>query len=142
MIVCSSRAIWARTASSKANAVAAGNDTTPSSSPTTMSPGDITEPPIETGTMMQVPFGGAVGNRYATDEHAFNPQRARVKSGTRVMFVNNGRLTHTLAADDGSWKSGLLGPARSFYVTFDKPGTYQYHCTDHPWAIGLVTVEQ
>jgi quinohemoprotein ethanol dehydrogenase len=96
---------------------------------------------IETGTMMQVPFGGAVGNRYATDEHAFNPQRARVKSGTRVMFVNNGRLTHTLAADDGSWKSGLLGPARSFYVTFDKRGTYQYHCTDHPWAIGLVTVE-
>jgi plastocyanin len=96
---------------------------------------------IETGTMIQVPFGGAVGNRYATDEHAFNPQRARVKSGMRVMFVNNGRTTHTVAAEDGSWKSGPLAPARSFYVTFDKPGTYQYRCTDHPWAIGLVTVE-
>jgi plastocyanin len=96
---------------------------------------------IETGTLLQVPFGGAVGNRYALDEHAFNPDRARVKTGTRVMFVNNGRLTHTLAAEDGSWKSGTLGPAKSFYVTFDRPGEVRYRCVDHPWAIGLVTVE-
>jgi quinohemoprotein ethanol dehydrogenase len=96
---------------------------------------------IETGTLMQVPFGGAVGNRYALDEHAFNPARARVKAGTRVMFVNNGRIAHTLAAQDGSWKSGRLGSARSFYVTFDRPGTYRYHCTDHPWAVGIVNVE-
>ena len=33
-------------------AMAAGNDTTPSSSPTTMSPGAITEPPIDTGTLI------------------------------------------------------------------------------------------
>jgi plastocyanin len=96
---------------------------------------------IETGTLLQVPFGGAVGNRYALDEHAFNPDRARVKTGSRVMFVNNGRLTHTLAAEDGSWKSGTLGPAKSFYVTFDRPGAVRYRCADHPWAIGLVTVE-
>ena len=27
------------------------------------------------------------------------------------------------------------------YVTFDEPGTFLYHCTDHPWAIGEITVE-
>jgi alcohol dehydrogenase (cytochrome c) len=97
---------------------------------------------IETGTLMQVPFGGAVGNRYAMDEHTFNPLRARAKVGTRVMFVNNGRMTHTLAAQDGSWNSGPMRPAKSFYVTFDKPGTYRYICTDHPWAVGQMTVEQ
>ena len=91
---------------------------------------------IETGTLLQVPFGGAVGNRYAMDEHTFNPLRARVKVGARVMFVNNGRIPHTIAANDGSWNSGSLGPAKSFYVTFDKPGTYLYSCTDHPWAVG------
>jgi len=96
---------------------------------------------IETGTLLQVPFGGAVGNRYALDEHTFSPLRARVKAGARVMFVNNGRMTHTLAAQDGSWTSGRLGPAKSFYVTFDKPGTYRYSCTEHPWAVGQVTVE-
>ncbi len=97
---------------------------------------------IETATLMQVSFGGAVGRRYALDEHAFNPLRARVRAGTRVMFVNNGRMVHTVTARDGSWTSGPLAPAKSFYVTFDKPGTYLYHCTDHPWAIGQVTVEQ
>jgi alcohol dehydrogenase (cytochrome c) len=96
---------------------------------------------IETGTLLQVSFGGAVGNRYALDEHTFNPLRARVKTGARVMFVNNGRLNHALAAEDGSWKSGPLAPARSYYVTYSKPGVYRYLCTDHPWAVGQVTVE-
>ena len=96
---------------------------------------------IETGTLLQVPFGGAVGNRYAMDEHTFNPQRARVKAGTRVMFVNNGRMIHTVAAQDGSWNTGVLGPAKSFYVTFDRAGTVRYHCTEHPYAVGDVIVE-
>jgi plastocyanin len=96
---------------------------------------------IETATLKQVSFGGAVGRRYAVDEHAFNPDRALVKAGTRVMFVNNGRLNHTLAARDRSWNSGDLRPGGSYYVLFDKPGTHLYHCTNHPWAIGEVTVE-
>jgi alcohol dehydrogenase (cytochrome c) len=96
---------------------------------------------IETATLMQVSFGGAVGRRYALDEHAFNPSRARVKVGTRVMFVNNGRVAHRLAARDGKWDSGLLPPAKSHYVVFDTPGTHLYHCTEHLWAIGQVTVE-
>jgi alcohol dehydrogenase (cytochrome c) len=96
---------------------------------------------IETATLLTVSFGGAVGRRYAIDEHAFNPARARVKAGTRVMFVNNGRIRHALAARDGAWSSGPLAPAKSYYVQFSTPGTYVYHCTEHPWAIGQVTVE-
>jgi alcohol dehydrogenase (cytochrome c) len=96
---------------------------------------------IETATLMTVSFGGAVGRRYAIDEHAFNPGRVRVKAGTRVMFVNNGRIRHTLAARDGSWSSGPLPPAKSFYVQLATPGTFLYHCTEHPWAIGQLTVE-
>ena len=96
---------------------------------------------IETATLMTVSFGGAVGRRYALDEHAFNPARVRVKAGTRVMFVNNGRIRHALAARDGSWNSGALPPAKSFYVQLNTPGTFLYHCTEHPWAIGQLTVE-
>ena len=96
---------------------------------------------IETATLMTVSFGGAVGRRYALDEHAFNPARVRVKAGTRVMFVNNGRIRHALAARDGSWSSGALPPAKSFYVQLNTPGTFLYHCTEHPWAIGQLTVE-
>jgi len=95
---------------------------------------------IETATLVQSAERG-VGNRYALDEHAFNPARARVKAGTRVSFVNNGRLTHTIVAQDGSWTAGTLKMAQSGFVTFNKPGTLLYQCKEHPWAMGQVTVE-
>jgi plastocyanin len=57
------------------------------------------------------------------------------------MFVNNGRMSHTLAARDGSSTSDVLKPAASYYATFDKPGIHLYHCANHPCAIGQVTVE-
>ena len=96
---------------------------------------------IETATLMENPSWSVGGRRYAIDEHAFNPVRARVAAGTRVQFVNNGELAHTVAARDGSWTAGTLEPATWGFVTFDGPGTFVYHCTEHPWAIGEITVE-
>ena len=97
---------------------------------------------VETGTLVENPVAWSVGGRRnALDEHAFNPVRAQVRVGDRVQFVNNGALSHTVAARDGSWTTGTLQPAMWGYVTFDEPGTFLYHCTDHPWAIGEVTVE-
>ena len=81
------------------------------------------------------------GRRNAIDEHAFNPVRARVTVGARVRFVNNGEIAHTVAARNGSWTSGTLEPAMSDYVAFEETGTFLYHCTDHPWAIGEITVD-
>ena len=80
------------------------------------------------------------GNRYYIDEYKFNPMRARVKAGTRVTWVNNGTMTHTVVAKDGSWATGPISPAQNGYVTFDKPGTYTYVCKNHPWAYGQVIV--
>jgi len=56
-------------------------------------------------------------------------------------FVNNGELAHTVAARDGSWTTGFLQPATWEVVAFDEPGTFRYHCTEHPWAVGEITVE-
>lgn len=78
---------------------------------------------------------------YGTDEHGFNPVRALVKSGAPVRFVNNGEVAHTIAARDGSWRTATLDPSMSEVVTFSELGTFLYHCTDHPWAIGEITVE-
>ncbi|MCY4638435.1 MAG: hypothetical protein OXG04_28710 [Acidobacteria bacterium] len=47
----------------------------------------------------------------------------------------------TTAARDGSWTTGALQPATWEVVAFDEPGTFQYHCTEHPWAVGEITVE-
>jgi plastocyanin len=95
---------------------------------------------IETATLVQSADLG-VGRRYALDEHAFNPLRARVKSGTWLTFVNNGATTHTVAAIDGAWTTPPLKMAESSPVKIDKPGTYRYACKEHPWAIAELIVE-
>ena len=96
---------------------------------------------IETSTLVQNPSWSLGGRRYDIEEHAFNPVRARVTAGDRVRFLNNGQLTHTIAARDGSWSTGPIRPAAWAYVTLEEPGTFLYHCTVHPWAIGEITVE-
>src|SRR6185295_5228088 len=68
------------------------------------------------------------GSRYMNDEYAFSVYRARVKAGTKVLWVNNGRLTHTVSAEDGSWTTGPLAPLEAGAVKFDKPGEYTYVC--------------
>jgi PQQ-like domain len=83
---------------------------------------------------------GVTGRRFFSDEYAFNPYRARVKVGTRVTWLNNGRLVHTINAQDGTWTTGPLKPAETGSVMFDKPGHYAYLCKDHPWAMAELTV--
>jgi mono/diheme cytochrome c family protein len=83
---------------------------------------------------------GANGNRYLNNEYGFNPYRTRVKAGSRVTWLNNGRATHTIVAQDGSWTTGPLQPAQTGYVTFDKPGVYPYICKEHPWSYGQLII--
>jgi PQQ-dependent dehydrogenase (methanol/ethanol family) len=80
------------------------------------------------------------GTRMYIDEHAFNPYRIRVKAGTTVRWVNNGRIAHTIVAEDGSWTTPRLVPLEAAAVTFDKPGEYTVICKDHPWAKSQVIV--
>ena len=96
---------------------------------------------IETATLVEGVRGMVGGTRYGFDEHRFNPVRARVTQGTRVQFINNGEEAHTIAARDGSWATDAIQSAEWGYATFDQVGTFLYHCADHPWAIGQITVE-
>ena len=96
---------------------------------------------IEVATLIENPSWSVGGRRFAIREHAFNPVRALVTAGVRVRFLNNGEMAHTIAARDGGWTTATLEPATWEFVTFDEPGTFLYHCTDHPWAIGEITVE-
>ena len=93
---------------------------------------------IETTSLVR--DSGLSGTHYITDEYEFNPYRARVKAGTKVSWRNNGTMTHTIVAVDGSWTAGTLQPLDIGTVTFDKPGTYTYICKDHPWVYGQIIV--
>jgi quinohemoprotein ethanol dehydrogenase len=94
---------------------------------------------IETSSLAR--DNGFTGFRYFTDEYAFAPYRARVKAGTQVTWRNNGRMVHTIVAEDQSWTTGPLVSGDVGGKTFDKPGTYTYICKEHPWAYGQVIVE-
>jgi quinohemoprotein ethanol dehydrogenase len=95
---------------------------------------------VETSTLRENPSWSLGGSRGALDEHAFNPQRAQISVGERLRIINNGELAHTVVAQNGDWTTGLIEPGLFGSLTFDEPGTFLFHCEEHPWALGEVTV--
>jgi alcohol dehydrogenase (cytochrome c) len=75
------------------------------------------------------------------NEYTYKPLRAKVKAGANVTWTNAGKLPHSATATDGSWSTGEIAPGQSATVKFDKPGTYIYSCTDHPWTYAQLVVE-
>jgi plastocyanin len=71
---------------------------------------------------------------------AFGGGDLRVRPGTRVRWVNDDQVQHSVTADDGSFDSGLIEPGQPFERTFDQPGTYAYHCAPHPFMHGVIVV--
>jgi plastocyanin len=71
---------------------------------------------------------------------AFGERALRVHAGTRVQWVNEDQVQHSVTADDGAFDSGLIEPGRSYERVFERPGEYAYHCTPHPFMTGRVIV--
>src|SRR5215218_4649581 len=90
------------------------------------------------------PTAGAQGKTMTVSikNFAFNPPNTTVAPGTTVTWVNNDQTAHTATANNGAgvFDSGELQPGESYSFTFDKPGTYAYHCEIHPDMTGTVTV--
>jgi plastocyanin len=70
-----------------------------------------------------------------------------IESGDKVKWINSDVEAHTVTSglegstDKGKqFDSGLLNANQTFEYTFDKPGTYMYHCTVHPIMTGVVNV--
>jgi plastocyanin len=71
---------------------------------------------------------------------AFAPDSASAKVGESVKWTNEDSATHTVTADDGAFDSGNLSGGKEFSFTFDKAGTFAYHCNIHQSMTGTVTV--
>ncbi len=61
----------------------------------------------------------------------FYPATITVSKGTTVTWKNEEERTHNATANDNSWQTGDMEIGSSKSVTFDKPGTYPYHCSRH-----------
>lgn len=81
---------------------------------------------------------GAVAGRMR--QFTFSPGRIAITAGTTISWTNTDPVAHTITADDGSWSSGTIEPGTVWRRRFDRPGTFTFHCTPHPFMKGVVIV--
>ena len=69
------------------------------------------------------------------------PGELSVARGTVVTFVNGGREFHTVTSDSPGRPFDLsINANQTGTITFDKVGTFPYHCGVHPQMKGVVRV--
>lgn len=76
---------------------------------------------------------------------SFNPSTLTVKAGTKVTWINNDNVSHTVTSDTmdpGNFlNSGILSPGQSFSFIFTSPVSVGYHCNIHPMMKGDVIID-
>jgi plastocyanin len=84
--------------------------------------------------------------------YAFSPMSITIKAGTSVKWTNDDAVDHTTTSDGGSWNSGQMSAPSggggyggmtaggSFTYTFSSAGTFAYHCANHTYMTGTITV--
>jgi plastocyanin len=112
-----------------------------SSTTTTAAPG-TTAGPATTGGGATTTAGAAGGAQVSIKGFAFSPADVTIKVGETVTWTNEDSATHTIAADNGGFtNSGDIAQGATYSTTFDKAGTFPYHCSIHPNMKGTVTVQ-
>ncbi len=72
----------------------------------------------------------------------FSTPTVSVKKGTTITWTNKDGIGHTVTGDNGGPNSSLLTQDATYSYTFDKIGTYKYHCSPHPFMTGEVVVTE
>jgi plastocyanin len=71
----------------------------------------------------------------------FAPKSITINVGESVVWTNNGPTGHSATADDGTFDTGVLSKGSTGMFRFTKAGTYNYHCTPHPFMKASVIVK-
>lgn len=75
------------------------------------------------------------------DHYVFAPVTKTIKVGTRVRWTDPSDAPHTVTSDTSSWSyNKQLAVGKSLSFTFNKAGTYRYHCAYHPGMVGKIVV--
>jgi plastocyanin len=83
---------------------------------------------------------GKEGAKVSIANFAFAPAEITIAPGESVTWTNDDGAPHGLEYNDGEAGTDLLLPGASFSRRFDKPGTYDYNCSIHPYMTGRVVV--
>lgn len=71
---------------------------------------------------------------------SFSPNTLTVSIGTTVTWLNNEPVTHTVTSDSTLFDSGDMVKGNTFAYTFNKAGTFAYHCKYHSGMTGKIIV--
>ena len=80
------------------------------------------------------------GAKVSIANFAFAPAEITIASGESVTWTNDDGAPHGLEFNDGAPGTDPLLPKASFSRRFDRPGTYDYNCSVHPYMTGRVIV--
>lgn len=86
------------------------------------------------------------GNFNVSSTSFYLPLNLEIPVGTTVTWVNDDSVPHNIQSQDDYGKvidifnSPPLNTGDKFSHTFEEGGIYKYHCSWHPWRVGLVTV--
>ena len=86
------------------------------------------------------PQAPVAGTAVSIDNFAFAPAMLTVHRGATVTWTNHDEEPHTVAAEDGSFRSPGMDTNATFSFTFANPGSYDYVCSIHPVMHGTVVV--
>ena len=85
-------------------------------------------------------IGKVSGAKVSIANFAFAPTEITIAPGESVTWTNDDGAPHGLEFNDGAPGTDLLLPKASFSRPFDRPGTYDYNCSVHPYMTGRVIV--
>jgi len=74
----------------------------------------------------------------------FTPSQISIQKGGTVTWTNNDNIVHTVVDDlrnIGGPSSGDIQPGGTYSFTFNKTGSFQYHCSIHPSMRGTIVVK-
>jgi plastocyanin len=74
------------------------------------------------------------------DNFTFGPKVLTVKAGTKVTWVNQDDIPHTVVDKSKAFRSKPLDTDDRYSFTFTQPGTYDYFCGLHPHMTAQVVV--
>ncbi|WP_397451052.1 cupredoxin family copper-binding protein [Pseudomonas sp. NA-150] len=70
----------------------------------------------------------------------YSPKDLNVAVGTKVTWVNDDQVPHTIVETHKVFHSAALDTLDQFSYTFITAGTFEYFCTLHPQMIGKIIV--
>ena len=103
--------------------------------------GGAGSPTAAEDSMAQTGATPSGGDAVTIKDFAYAPANLTVASGTAVTFANEDSTSHTATSTgQGGFDTGTIEKGQTKSVTVERPGTYAYICSFHPFMHGTVTV--